>query len=78
MKTGFKDRIEAHEKYSKELISEKIASGKVPYDKRTGCYVAQGNDYGVGVKQPIGSEKQDTKYGVPVGRVKTLETDYKA
>lgn len=72
MKTGFRDRTKASAKPEKEAW---FKGATIPYDKRTGDFVSQGSHYGVGVNQPIGSEKHSEKYAVPVGRVNTLKDD---
>lgn len=73
MKTGFKNKMDAPAKKEKD---DWFQSNTIPYDKRTGCYVAQGNEYGVGFKTPVGTEKESSGYAVPVGRKHTLEVDY--
>lgn len=70
MKTGFKDRL-------------KVPSGKKQkspwdftapqYDQRSSCFVSAGDDYGVGVNQPIGHEGNPNFEGVPKGRVGTVK-----
>ena len=70
MKTGFKDRLQV----KKKEHGDRPWSFKAPdYDKRTSCFVSAGDDYGVGVNQPVGTEKVSGSYAVPVGRIKTLD-----
>lgn len=35
------------------------------YDARTGAFVSQGSNYGVGKKNPVGSEKQKKESPIP-------------
>ena len=70
MKTGFKDPIAPKERKS----ADRPWSYKAPeYDKRTSHFVSAGDNYGVGFKQPVGSEKISSDYAVPVGRINTMK-----
>jgi hypothetical protein len=67
---GFKDLTEP-----KKETNTPFPKGRdgASYDKRTGDFVSQGVNFGVGVNQPIGTEYPNNKPGVPMGRIDTLE-----
>lgn len=76
MKTGFKDRTAPKDQKSKS----KPMDGKgspwdftcPPYDQRSSCFVKAGTDYGVGIKQPVGTTTHNNRNAVPTGRVDTM------
>lgn len=76
MKTGFKDRTEP--KNQKPEYKPKDGKNspwdfRAPqYDERSSCFIKAGTNYGVGVAQPVGTEKPTKGYAVPTGRVETL------
>lgn len=45
------------------------------YDQRSSCFVKAGTDYGVGFKQPVGTESVSGKSAVPYGRIDTMKVD---
>lgn len=47
------------------------------YDQRSSCFVNAGTHYGVGHKQPVGTENHSSKSAVPFGRVNTMRIDEK-
>jgi hypothetical protein len=77
MKTGFKDRTEVKNQKPKD----KPVDGKnspwdftcPQYDQRSSCFVQAGTNYGVGVRQPFGSESPSNTGAIPYGRVDTLK-----
>lgn len=78
MKTGFKDRTEIKNQKPEDKPK---GHGKSPwdfrcpqYDERTSCFVKAGTNYGIGIKQPVGSENDSGKSPIPFGRVNTLNT----
>lgn len=81
MKTGFKDPIAI----KTQRPPDQPKDGKntpwdfrcPQYDQRTSCFVNAGTHYGVGHNEPVGHTGKCKPYGVPLGRVKTLETDEK-
>lgn len=79
MKSGFKDPIAIKKQSPKDHPED---GKKSPwdftcpqYDQRSSCFLNAGTDYGVGHRQPIGSEKHKRGYHVPVGRVNTMKVD---
>lgn len=74
MKSGFKDPIAIKSQKPKDgIVSSTVANPH--YDERTGDFVRCGNNYGVGIKQPVGS-KNDPKMRVdilPFGHVNTMK-----
>jgi hypothetical protein len=74
MDTGFKDPIGIK---SKKELKNPINFDQPPYDQRSSCYQNAGTFYGVGKKTPTGSiGNPKTTYGVPMGRVNTLEVSH--
>ena len=79
MDSHFKDAI----KIRKEKPEPKPKDGKnspwnftaPEYDERSSCFVNAGNHYGVGHRNPVGSEKHNPKSAVPYGRKPTMEVD---
>lgn len=77
-KTGFKDPIAI----KSQTPPDKPVDGKntpwdyrcPQYDQRSSVFVNAGTDYGVGHRQPVGSESVTMAGGVPYGKVDTLET----
>lgn len=67
MRTGFKDKFEAAPAYKKK--------NEYMYDERSGSYWAQGNNFGVGYRQPVGSEEKKAGTPCPMGRVHTQSVD---
>jgi hypothetical protein len=67
MKTGFKDPI----------APRQVVPKGIPYDERTGFFVSQGTNYGVGFNQPVGSDAPGTLRAptLPFGDVSTMRTD---
>lgn len=77
MKTGFKNRIEPNPKppYTPKEGKNSPWDYRCPeYDERSSCFVNAGWKQGVGKNQPVGHSGNPKPYGVPMGRVKTLET----
>lgn len=80
MKTGFKDPIAVKKQHPADYPEKdyKPWECKQPqYDQRSSCFVNTGTHYGVGHKQPVGSEKHNPIQAVPYGRINTLEVDEK-
>lgn len=78
MDSGFNDPIKAHPKPKcKPSGFNDPASpwkfGGPGYDERSSCFLNAGTDYGVGYRNPVGSEKMKTGEPAPRGRVKTLK-----
>ncbi len=48
----------------KESLSK---SGTVPYDKRSGIYMSQGQEYGVGEPAKFGTKATSSKSAIPEG-----------
>jgi len=81
MKSGFKDPIAIKNQKPKD----KPIDGKdspwdfrcPQYDQRSSCFVNAGTHYGVGYKSPVGHEgnAKSKVATLPMGRVKTMETD---
>lgn len=68
--THFKDRIAIKEK--KDGV--KPFSFDAPhYDKRSSHYMKAGDNYGVGHRQPVGSESIKSNDAIPKGRHNTLD-----
>lgn len=73
METGFKNVLKDDSDF-KTPKSVFRNNWKMPeYDKRTSCFVGVGQEYGVGHRQPVGTETQTMKSAVPFGRPKTLD-----
>lgn len=74
MKSGFKDPITPKPGKQKKSPWDFRCP---PYDERTSCYVDAGSHYGVGHRQPVGSEgtPKTRVPTMPFGRVKTMEVD---
>jgi len=81
MKSGFKDpaAIKSQKPKDKPIDGKPYPLGwdfRCPqYDQRSSVFVNAGTDYGVGMKQPIGS-KNEPKQRVdtlPFGRVDTMQ-----
>lgn len=45
------------------------------YDQRSSCYVNAGSHYGVGKRQPVGTEKHNMNGAVPTGRPQQMKVD---
>ena len=79
MKSGFKDptAIKKQEPKDKPVDGKKSPwDFRAPqYDERSSCFVNAGTHYGVGHKQPVGSETHSSKSAVPMGRVNTMRID---
>lgn len=73
MKTGFKDRIAT--KGSQKTMKSPWNYDQPHYDERSSCYVNAGSHYGVGHRQPVGTETHSGKSGVPFGRGHTMKDD---
>jgi len=73
-KTGFKNRLDP-KKDEVKVFPHGMSRNE--YDKRSGCFVSQGTNYGSGVNQPVGTEKSighlTSNSPIPYGRVKTLD-----
>lgn len=74
MRSEFKDPIKAKE--GKKLKSP-WDFRMPPYDERSSAYINAGTNYGVGHKNPVGSEgKPKMRVStMPFGRVTTMKTD---
>jgi hypothetical protein len=70
MDTGFRDPIETMKGGKK--IKNPWNFDQPVYDMRSSCYVNAGTYHGVGINQPVGTEKQTKGYAVPAGKVQTL------
>jgi hypothetical protein len=83
MKSGFKDRTAIKKQKPEDDPKDGNKSPwdfRCPeYDQRSSCFVNAGTHYGVGVNQPIGTEKQisGSSYAVPVGHPSTMRVDEK-
>lgn len=79
MKSGFKDPIAPRSQKPKDHpVDGKPTTWdfKAPqYDQRSSCFVRAGTDYGVGFKQPVGTESVSAKSAVPYGKVDTMKID---
>lgn len=77
MKSGFKDRTEIKSQHPKDKpVDGKDTPWEFPkpeYDQRSSCFVNCGTNYGVGVKQPVGTENITNSYAVPLGRADTMK-----
>ena len=79
MKSGFKDATAI----KNEKPMNKPSDGKKSpwdftcpeYDQRTSCFVSAGTNYGVGHRQPVGSESNKKESVIPLGRVNTMRVD---
>ena len=79
MESGFKDPL----KIKNQRPKDQPKDGKntpwdyrcPQYDQRSSCFVKAGTNYGVGHRQPVGTEKHSEKYAVPVGKVNTMKVD---
>lgn len=69
MKTGFDNPLKSKEG---KKIKNPWSYECPDYDERSSCFVNAGTYHGVGHKQPVGSEKHDSKKAIPSGRIKTL------
>lgn len=81
MKSGFKDPTAIK---SQKPADKPVDGKKSPwdfscpqYDQRSSSFVNAGTDYGVGHKQPVGTEKSTSKNSLPIGRVNTMRVDEK-
>lgn len=72
MKTGFKDPIKVKEG---KHVKSPWNFDQPCYDERTSSYVNAGSHYGVGHRQPVGTEKHTGKSAIPFGRVKTMQVE---
>ncbi len=79
MKTGFKNPIDKSPKPDfkpKDGKPETIWDYRHPhYDERSSCFVKAGSEYGVGYRNPVGTEKVSDKSAVPYGRIATMRID---
>ncbi len=79
MKSGFKDPKAIKKQEPKDRTEADNKSSwnfEAPqYDMRSSCFVNAGTHYGVGHRQPVGSETHSTAPVVPMGRVNTMRTD---
>ena len=79
MKSGFKDptAIKKQDPKDKPVDGKKTPwDYRCPqYDQRSSCFVNAGTHYGVGQRQPVGTEKRTDKFAIPVGRVETMRID---
>lgn len=77
MKTGFRDRTEIKNQKPEDSPKDGKNSPwdfRCPqYDQRSGDFVRAGTNYGVGVAQPIGTEKHTNTGAVPTGRIDTMK-----
>ncbi len=79
MKSGFKDPISI----KGQTPPDQPVDGKntpwdyrcPQYDQRSSCFVKAGTDYGIGHRQPVGTESVTMEGGVPYGKVATMSTD---
>lgn len=81
MKSGFNDPIAI----KRQSPVDKPKDGNPPlweatcpqYDQRSSCFVNTGTHYGVGHRQPVGSDKaaKQRVATMPFGRPNTMETD---
>lgn len=83
MESGFRDPI----KIKKQHPTDHPKDGKKTwwecqqpqYDQRSSCFVNTGTHYGVGHRQPVGTEKESGHFGsgkvIPFGRVDTMRVD---
>lgn len=70
MKSGFKDRTAIkEEKKMKSPWNFEAPS----YDQRTSCFVDAGTNYGLGMKQPVGTERLSNSKAIPTGRIDTMK-----
>ncbi|CAB4121516.1 hypothetical protein UFOVP1357_13 [uncultured Caudovirales phage] len=69
--TGFHDPIEPRKNKSKPFPQ---SVDRDCYEKLSGNFVAQGNSFGMGFNQPVGSESLKHSDVIPKGRIKTLNT----
>ncbi len=81
MKSGFKDPTLPKNQHPKD---HPLDGKKTPwdftcpqYDQRSSCFVNAGTHYGVGHKQPVGSETHKDGNVIPVGRHHTMQIDEK-
>ena len=79
MKSGFKDPASIKNQSPK---NEPSNGKKSPwdfscpqYDERSSGFINAGTNYGVGYKQPVGSQLHSSKSVVPMGRVDTMRID---
>jgi hypothetical protein len=79
MKSGFKDPTAIKNQKPKD----KPVDGKnspwdfrcPQYDERSSNFVNAGTHYGVGHRQPVGTEKHNNKNGVPFGHKHGMKDD---
>jgi hypothetical protein len=79
MKSGFKDP----DAIKKQVPNDKPVDGKntpwdyrcPQYDQRSSCFVKAGTNYGVGLRQPVGTETHTNESIIPKGRVNTMRID---
>jgi hypothetical protein len=79
MKSGFKDPIAIKKQSPKD---HPVDGKKSPwdftcpqYDERSSCFVNTGTHYGVGHRQPVGTERQTNNNTIPKGPVNTMRID---
>lgn len=79
MKSGFKDPTAVKKQKPIDLpekTTRKVWEEEQPqYDERSSCFVNCGTHYGVGHRQPVGTEKHSGKSAVPMGRAATMRVD---
>jgi len=80
-KSGFHDPIKIKTQVQEDEPKDGVNSPwdfRCPqYDQRSSNFVNAGTHYGVGHRQPVGTETHSNKNGVPVGRPATMRTDEK-
>lgn len=77
MKTGFKDPTAIKKQEPKDKPEDGKKSPwdfRCPqYDQRSSCFVKAGTNYGIGHRQPVGSEQHKKEGPIAFGRVETLD-----
>ncbi len=78
MKSGFKDALEVkNQKPKQQPVDGKNSPWDFRnpgYDQRSSCFINAGEDFGVGHTNPVGTERQESRSVVPMGRVDTMKT----
>lgn len=74
MKTGFKEPNAIKNQNPKDVTKSPWGNKNLPYDKRSGCFVSLGTDYGTGINQPVGHNNNPKQRAetMPMG-VKTMD-----
>jgi hypothetical protein len=79
MKSGFQDRTAIkNQKPKDEQIDGKNSpwDWRCPqYDQRSSCFIKAGTDYGIGIRQPVGTENASGMSPIPFGKVNTMKVD---